>query len=149
MHKANWNDDTFVKKEQLMRTKEYILWKIAKKTGIYYDSQGIKKHFCIPATVRALITYDKFLDSMFVLEDCRNIISSQKMDLFKRNYNWFHQDIVERMAGELLSSDQLKLFHLILSTFTIPAPSPKSSRVGSKMPIFAETEEFCLILAPM
>ncbi len=114
VHKANWNDDTFVKKEQLMRTKEYILWKIAKKTGIYYDSQGIKKHFCIPATVRALITYDKFLDSMFVLEDCRNIISSQKMDLFKRNYNWFHQDIVERMAGELLSSDQLKLFHLIL-----------------------------------
>ena len=44
--------------------KEYILNEIAKKMYIYYDRVGTKRHFVEQDTVRKLVFYSKFLESL-------------------------------------------------------------------------------------
>lgn len=97
--------------------KEFLLRKIAEKTNIYYDAKGLKKHFCLPDTVRELVSYNAFLDSLFSMEEIErpeNVSSGRQMALYDQNHLHFNRDIEERMAIKLLDDVQLKLYKLIM-----------------------------------
>ncbi len=97
--------------------KKFILGKIAEKTLIYYDACGLKKHFCLPNTVRELTSYNHFLNTLFPIqeiekENCEG--EENLIILYDRNHDRFNQDITERMALQLLNDKQMELFKLIL-----------------------------------
>lgn len=97
--------------------KQYIFRKIALKMNIFYDIKGLKKHFCLPETVRELIAYRDFLNSLFSMEEIEaaDIVRTEKqMSLYDQNHERFNWDIEKRMAVQLLSDDQLKVFQLIV-----------------------------------
>lgn len=97
--------------------KQYIFRKIALKMNIFYDIKGLKKHFCLPETVRELIAYRDFLNSLFSMEEIEaaDVVGTEKqMSLYDQNHERFNWDIEKRMAVQLLSDDQLKVFQLIV-----------------------------------
>ena len=53
--------------------KEFVLKKIVLQMNIYYDALGVKKHFCLPGTVRELVTYVDFLNSMTSMEKIKQL----------------------------------------------------------------------------
>lgn len=99
--------------------KEFILEKIARKMGIFYDGKGKKKHFCLPSTVRELITYDHFLDSLYEMEEIDRIAgkSGKKkgwIQLYDQNHERFNDDIANRMVTQLLDDEQNALYSSIV-----------------------------------
>lgn len=101
-----------------LSVKEFLLGKIVEKTGIYYDACGLKKHFCLPDTVRELVSYIAFLDSLFSMEEVErpeNAASGRQMVLYDQNHEHFNNDLQERMAIRLLKDEQLKLYRLIMA----------------------------------
>lgn len=103
------------------KVKDYILNKFAERTGIYYDGTGLKKHFCVPGTVRELVTYKDFLNTLFVIdwkndgEKTESSSDSEKMMLwYDQNFRRVNKDINERMAYQVLKPVQRARFRLIL-----------------------------------
>lgn len=94
--------------------KSFIMNKIVEKLGIYYDMNGTKQHFAIPETVRELVNYNDFLDSLdsFVWDEKK--LSEEQMNQYDRNHAEMKQDIVNRMAYQLLSYKQLKVFRILV-----------------------------------
>lgn len=106
------------KKEDKKTVKEFILKKIAGQMGIYYDAKGVKKHFCLPDTIRELSTYNDFLDSLFsILEiEAQNRNEKKKwMLLYDQNHDRFNRDIENRMAVQVLTDDQIDLYRQIMA----------------------------------
>lgn len=104
-------------KKKKLPIKEFLFKKIAEKTNIHYDACGLKKHFCLPDTVRELVSYNAFLDSLFSLdkiEQKENVESGRQMVLYDQNHERFNKDIEERMAMELLDDRQLMLYQSIM-----------------------------------
>ena len=96
--------------------KEFILGKIAAKMNIFYDAKGMKKHFCLPHTVRELVTYVAFLDSLLSVKDMEEQGGADKKKLiylYDENYERFNNDIEKRMALGLLNDDQWRVYRLI------------------------------------
>lgn len=94
--------------------KDFVLGKVAAKMGIFYDAKGVKKHFCLPNTVRELVSYNVFLDSLFSMEEIRQNNPDQFMVLYDQNHERFNGDIESRMAEQILNDDQLELYRLIM-----------------------------------
>lgn len=106
------------KKEDYMPIKEFIIGKIASKMNIFYDVKGMKKHFCLPNTIRELVAYVAFLDSLLSIKEIEDQSTSDEektiMHLYDRNHERFNKDIENRMAVQLLDDDQLERFKMIL-----------------------------------
>lgn len=97
--------------------KGFMLRKIAEKTNIYYDACGLKKHFCLPNTVRELMSYNVFLDSLFSLEkpgQRKKEDAERQMALYDQNHERFNKDIEGRMARTLLNDEQMELYLSIM-----------------------------------
>ncbi len=96
--------------------KDYVLMRIASKMNIYYDAVGLKRHFCLPDTVRELVVYDNFLDSLHSMEEIAQWDGQQKerrMILYDQNHERFNGDIEYRMAMRVLDDEQLEVYRLI------------------------------------
>ncbi len=109
-----------------LRIKEYLLGKIAGRMQIYYDDCGMKKHFAEANTVRELVVYNEFLDSLKYLDFSERRIllyeqtndENENSDILKAydlNYRRFIDDITERMAQDVLTPEQRIAFHSLMS----------------------------------
>lgn len=94
-----------------IEVKSYILHKIWVKMGLYYDAEGLKRHFCLPSTIRELVSYNDFLDSLLPMDKIRE--SDKFMVLYDQNHERFDQDIDHRMTVNLLNDEQRKIYRLI------------------------------------
>lgn len=95
--------------------KEFVLKKIVLQMNIYYDALGVKKHFCLPGTVRELVTYVDFLNSMTSMEKIKQLDEKREgWLLYDQNHERFNKDIENRMAFHVLDDEQEKLFQLIM-----------------------------------
>lgn len=92
--------------------KQYIMVKIARKMKIYYDACGLKWHFCEPNTVRELVSYNDFLDSLLDIkfEGLEDADVKRISRQYNQNYEMFHRDIVLRMAQNMLMPQQKEVF---------------------------------------
>ncbi len=109
--------ETCLNKKTNWSVKEFVLKKIALQMGIYYDAVGLKKHFCLPDTVRELVTYEDFLDSLLPLNEMRHFDEAGTEGrelLYDQNHERFNKDIEDKMVFRVLNEKQRKLFRLIL-----------------------------------
>lgn len=98
--------------------KKYLMFKIAKKMHIFYDVYGLKTHFCEPGNVRDLISYLDFLNSLHDVDwnvpkeeqDHTEEYMEQQLKYYNQNYIRFYQDIVERMAYQIMQFEQQDIF---------------------------------------
>jgi len=95
--------------------KKFLFKKMVQKMNIYYDSEGLKKHFCLPDTMRELVSYTCFLDSLLSLEEIERQDPGKQLALYDQNHERFNNDLEYRMAMKLLSDDQLELYQLIMA----------------------------------
>lgn len=101
----------------LLPVKDFLLKKTAQKMDIYYDAKGLKKHFILPCTVRELVSYNAFLDSLLPIEEMeKQQERSQEgvMELYDQNHERFNRDIEGRMALKLLNDEQLAVYRSIM-----------------------------------
>lgn len=100
----------------LSEVKQYLILNIAKKMHIFYDVCGLKKHFCEPDNIRGLISYIEFLDTLHSVEwnvpekEEKEKYLEQQLEYYNQNYMRFSQDIVERMASQILQFEQHDIF---------------------------------------
>lgn len=92
--------------------KQFILSKIAEKIGIYYDAKGIKQHFVMPRTLRELVQYNDFLETLYDYRSAEN--EADMMRLYDVNHERFNQDISESMPLRILDAGQQQVFEWIL-----------------------------------
>ena len=101
---------------RLLEVKQYLILNIAKKMHIFYDAYGLKKHFCEPDNIRGLISYIEFLESLHTVEwnapeeEEEEKYLEQQLEYYNQNYMRFGQDIVERMAFQILQFEQHDIF---------------------------------------
>lgn len=103
----------------ILPIKEYIFYKFAEKTGIYYDGRGLKRHFYLPTTIREIVGYNSFLDTLFSIPGIENsaLGENEKLRVFNKydqNYRRVNQDIKERLVYQLLNPEQRSRFKMIL-----------------------------------
>lgn len=97
--------------------KDFLLKKTAQKMNIYYDAKGLKKHFSLPGTVRELVSYNAFLDSLLSMEEIEgqeSQVQEKRMKLYDENHARFNRDLEHRMALKLLNDEQLEVYRLIM-----------------------------------
>jgi hypothetical protein len=94
---------------------------IAEKMCIHYDIDGLKSHFAEAHTVRELVHYHQFLDSLAVIDFARWMADEtpeekrrEYMNLYDKNHEQFNHDIRHRMADNFLSENQKKIFSGVL-----------------------------------
>lgn len=99
--------------------KNYIMVKIAQKMRIYYDACGLKWHFCELDTIRELVSYNNFLDSLLFVDFNKLASLAAKKKFaevhriwrkYDQNYEQFHRDIVIRLAQNTLTPQQKEIF---------------------------------------
>ena len=106
--------------------KEYLLGKIAGHMHIYYDLCGLKKHFAETNTVRELVVYNEFLNSLKYVDLSKLKIILYKsnhskddnlrmLKIYDKNYRRFEDDVIERMAQDILTPEQRTAFHSLIS----------------------------------
>lgn len=121
-----------LEKSRNISIKHYVMEKTADRMRIFYDIRGNKRHFCEPDTVRKLVDYDMFLDSLLLVdyqkltpmhtlgampeEDRERAIELNRNILRKydQNHNRFNWDIMERQAQITLNSQQQRVFRQLL-----------------------------------
>lgn len=107
--------------------KEYTLGKIAGYMHVYYDMYGSKQHFAEPTTIRELIVYNEFLDSLESIpygkltcmldfkddegENNKKKINDEILKSYDNNYRMFMDDIIDRMAQNTLTLVQRDAFY--------------------------------------
>ena len=101
-----------IEKEK-MNIKASILGKLYRRTGICFDSQGLKRHFYVPSSMRELTGFYLILDSMDKLQTHltagvrffkKNI--NEEEARIEENYNILLFDLSNRMALEKLSTKE-------------------------------------------
>lgn len=96
--------------------KKYLLAYISSKMHMFYDAYGLKKHFCEPDTIRELICYIEFLKSLHTVEwNVPEGVQAEKylekqLKYYIQNSTRFYQDIVGRMAFQVLQFEQNDIF---------------------------------------
>ncbi len=109
-----------------LTVKEYLLGKIAGHMHIYYDLCGLKKHFAETNTVRELVVYNEFLNSLKYVDLSKLKIILYKsnhskddnlrmLKIYDKNYRRFEDDVIERMAQDILTPEQRTAFHSLIS----------------------------------
>lgn len=107
--------------EDNIRLKYFLMRKVAEKMNIYYDPDGLKFHFVEANTVRELVHYNQFLESLASInfEEWDNETDTEKqneyMNFYDKNHEQFNLDIQNRLANNLLSDSQKKLFSSIMN----------------------------------
>lgn len=105
---------------QSYSVKKYLLCEIARKMHIFYDACGVKTHFCEPNNVRELVSYVRFLDSLNTVEwgteerEAEGNYRQRQLKYYDQNHEKFNQDIIERMAFQILKSKQRYTFDDLL-----------------------------------
>lgn len=94
--------------------KSFVMNKVVEKLGIYYDLNGTKKHFAVPNTVRELVNYNDFLSSLNSIEWQDGKVPEEQMHWYDLNHARMNQDITSRMAYQLLSHQQQKMFQALI-----------------------------------
>ena len=96
--------------------KQFVMTKIAETMGIFYDIKGLKIHFLEPRTVRELVNYNQFLESLWEIDfDGTNLEEPREesgvwMNHYDQNHERFNQDIMGRIANILLDEEHRKVF---------------------------------------
>lgn len=113
--------------------KDFIMKKLSRKLGIYYDIKDIRRHFSIPMTVRELVSYNDFLDSLYTLNlDTGN---QEKIDMAVYDYNHtrMNRDITERMAAQCLTGKYKKDFDSIVEANVLNRPKHTVDLCNSRL----------------
>lgn len=106
--------------DEWVSIKHFLMKRIAEKMKIYYDCGGTKTHFCEPESVRELVNYNQFLDSMYDIDErwfsgCLSADEARvQMELYDRNYERFSGDINGRVARKYLSDGYKRIFDEIM-----------------------------------
>ncbi len=101
---------------RILDIKKYLLACISDKMHIFYDAYGLKKHFCEPETIRELISYIEFLKSLYAVDwSVPEGVQAEKhfqkqLKYYNQNSTRFYQDIVGRMAFQVLQFEQNDIF---------------------------------------
>ncbi|MCX4272289.1 MAG: hypothetical protein OSJ71_08505 [Acetatifactor sp.] len=93
--------------------KQFILGKIAEKMGIYYDAVGLKWHFSVPKTLREIVQYNDFLESLYDISDVE-CGTEEIIRRYEANHERFNRNISENMGSRILNLQQQELFDKIL-----------------------------------
>lgn len=123
--------DKTIRKDERILLKEFIMVKTAESMHIFYDGCGLKSHFCEPDTVRALVSYNEFLESLNVIPYSK-LVSSEKTltcdrDTYKKiraenleilakydqNHERVNRDMNTRMVQNLLTISQERAFMIL------------------------------------
>lgn len=112
--------------EYMVPVKEFVLSKIAETMGIFYDACGLKEHFSEPDTIRNLVSYNEFLESLDEVELEKLVYYPKLKEDSQRNNNielirkydqiheHFNEDINVRMVNALLNYEQKAAFKKLL-----------------------------------
>lgn len=100
--------------EKYDSVKMFIMKKYVRKTGVFYDAFGRKRHFCEPDTIRALISYNNLLSSLYDIDIYKNP-DDNSYQKYQQNFNSLNADIIKRFAAERLDSDKLKMLNKLLN----------------------------------
>lgn len=93
--------------------KQFILGKIAEKMGIYYDAVGLKWHFSVPKTLREIVQYNDFLESLCNISDVE-CGTEEIIRRYEANHERFNRNISENMGARILNLQQQRIFSMIL-----------------------------------
>lgn len=118
--------DKKVNPEEQIPVKRFVMAKVAECMHIFYDGSGLKRHFCEPETVRDLVSYNEFLESLNLI-DFDELISVEKIQgdqektdrnveilrRYNQNHERFNQDITVRMVQNMLMPYQKKAFEIL------------------------------------
>lgn len=86
-------------KEYTLSVKDFILNLLAKRTKIYFDTEGRKKHFFEPDTLRTLYNYTQFF---IHLNPCETDNKEEFLPVFKHNIRKLKEDCYFRFKEEQL-----------------------------------------------
>ena len=98
--------------DETAEIRKAILRKIYWRTGICFDSQGVKRHFYQMSTLRQLNNFYLLLDSMEHVDVCQIYMQSHRTgkdreaDLWSKindHWNFMFQDLMNRMAVDKLN----------------------------------------------
>lgn len=142
--------------------KKYVHQRIAENMKIYYDGNGTKRHFGELNTVRTLVSYLQFLDSLNEVDFSGCEIMRGKADeepegkknqseimrIYDQNHEWFNRDIQERMAYEKLEVKQRTFFKQLLEIdlgrrARYMLIFQKNWRKGMPLDAYIEDEPYC------
>ncbi len=90
--------------------KEKLFLEIYNKVGMRLDNQGKKRHFYEPDSLRGLVNFYLMLKDM-----PDTAFEKGKYCEYKRNYNLFFTDIVNRMVNEKLNIESKELFERLVN----------------------------------
>lgn len=118
---------------EMLPVKKYIMEKVAECMKIYYDAKGSKRHFIEPDTVRQLVFYNNFLDSLYFIdfenmrtwkeiealqndEDKELCMEMNRKQMIEYSYNHhrFNDDIAKRQAQVMLTIPHRQAFKTFL-----------------------------------
>lgn len=83
--------------------KDKILKTIARNTGVYFDSCGVKKHFYEPDNLRELINLHRLLENMCV-------VNEDELDKKLSNMRMLLEDVNNRLSIDKLENEQYDLY---------------------------------------
>lgn len=86
-------------KEYTLFVKDFILNLLAKRTKVYFDTEGRKKHFFEPDTLRTLYNYTQFI---IHLNPCETDNKEEFLPVFKHNIKKLKEDCYFRFKEEQL-----------------------------------------------
>lgn len=87
--------------------KKTILWKIAKRTGVYFDGCGVKRHFYEPDNIRNLVNLISVLDMMDELDPTGD------SPWYAANMEALMDDITCRLTADKLDGERRDTFSSI------------------------------------
>lgn len=102
--------------------KDFIMKKLSRKLGIYYDIKDLGRHFSIPVSVRELVSYNDFLDSLYTLNPEIQTSGKPYMSLYDHNHARMNGDITERMASQELSRSSRRAFDSMVAVNILDRP---------------------------
>ncbi len=95
-------------------TKKFLLGSLLQKSGVIFDSQGLKRHFYEPKSMRVLSDFTMLLNCLDVLPLSAKPLSEQdKREIYnicEKNYQFLHADLANRMAFSIIKSDGQRRF---------------------------------------
>lgn len=95
-------------------TKKFLLENLYQKSGIIFDSQGLKRHFYEPKSMRVLSDFTMLLNRLDVLPLSDEKLSEQDKreiyNVFEKNNQFLHADLANRMAFSIIKSDGQRRF---------------------------------------
>lgn len=95
--------------EEGIFVKNYLLGKIAEKTGVYYDGCGSETHFYEIGNLRTLLNLNYLLDSM-KQTDGGETENPRYSEIKDKNFEKLRNDVTGRMMAEKLDDEQCRIF---------------------------------------